>query len=86
MFGGGSSGRVAGVEVTEGAVAKGAQADVRRGKEVVATGVTVNSIRRFKDLVEQVEAGTGEWWWGGGGGGGEWMRVIVVGMQCSVTQ
>lgn len=50
---------MAGVEVTEGSLRKGALVEVRRGrKEVVGSNIKINSLRRFKDLVNEVEAGT----------------------------
>jgi len=59
VFGGGSAGRVAGVEVLDGVLRKGSVIEVRRGKkEVVATDIGINSLRRFKDLVGEVDAGT----------------------------
>jgi translation initiation factor IF-2 len=61
VFGGGSAGRVAGTEVTEGVLQKGALVEVVRGKgkerRVVATDIKINSLRRFKDLVGEIEVG-----------------------------
>lgn len=55
VFGTGKK-RVAGCEVLEGKLAKGCQVEVRRGKEVVHRGALA-SLRRVKDVVEEVAAG-----------------------------
>ncbi len=49
-------GVIAGCFVTEGVLQRGAQLRVRRGDEVIYTGV-LSSLRRFQDDVTEVEAG-----------------------------
>jgi translation initiation factor IF-2 len=49
-------GRVAGCQVSDGALRRGGQVRVRRGAAVLHTG-PVNSLRRFKDDVREVTAG-----------------------------
>ncbi|CAG9464260.1 unnamed protein product [Pedinophyceae sp. YPF-701] len=59
VFGGGKAGKVAGVEVVDGALRKGAFAAVKRGRKNYAVEkAAVLSIRRFTELVDEVEAGT----------------------------
>jgi translation initiation factor IF-2 len=56
LFSTGKKGKVAGVSVSEGKVTRGAAARVRRGEEIVAES-EVDSLRRFKDNVNEVSAG-----------------------------
>ena len=56
MFGGGASGKVAGVMVTNGKLVTKCQLTVRRGKEVVWEG-QLASLRRIKEIVKEVSAG-----------------------------
>lgn len=56
VFGSGAR-KVAGCMVTEGMMRRGAQVAVRRGKRTLHEG-TLSSLRRVKDDVREVEAGT----------------------------
>jgi len=56
LFPSGKKEKVAGVHVSEGRVVRGAAVRVRRGKEVVVES-EVESLRRFKDSVNEVNAG-----------------------------
>ena len=49
--------KVAGVYVTDGKISRGVSAKVRRGEQVVFES-TVSSLRRFKDDVKEVAAGS----------------------------
>jgi translation initiation factor IF-2 len=55
-FARGKKGKVAGVYVTEGKVNRGASVRVRRGEQIVCES-KVNSLRRFKDDVNEVTSG-----------------------------
>lgn len=61
VFGGGSSGRVAGCEVADGQLRRGAYVEVSRGRGrnavVVATDRPVNSLRRVREEVPEVDEG-----------------------------
>jgi len=56
IFTAGKKGKVAGVYVSEGRVSRGAAIRVRRGEQIVCES-EVNSLRRFKDNVNEVGAG-----------------------------
>lgn len=56
VFSAGKRAKIAGVAVTEGKVAIGAKARVKRGEKVL-TDSTVASLKRFKDNVKEVAAG-----------------------------
>jgi translation initiation factor IF-2 len=56
LFSTGKKGKVAGVSVSEGKVTRGASVRVRRGEKVLAES-EVDSLRRFKDSVNEVSAG-----------------------------
>jgi len=56
VFSSSKKGKVAGVNVAEGKVSRGASVRVRRGEQIVYESV-VNSLRRFKDDVTEVTAG-----------------------------
>jgi translation initiation factor IF-2 len=56
LFSTGKKGKVAGVSVSEGRVTRGATVRVRRGEEIVVES-EVDSLRRFKDSVNEVSAG-----------------------------
>jgi translation initiation factor IF-2 len=56
LFSTGKKGKVAGVSVSEGKVTRGATVRVRRGEEIVVES-EVDSLRRFKDSVNEVGAG-----------------------------
>jgi len=56
LFPAGKKGKVAGVYVSEGRVSRGAAVRVRRGEQIVVES-EVNSLRRFKDSVNEVSAG-----------------------------
>jgi translation initiation factor IF-2 len=56
LFSSGKKGKVAGVSVSEGRLSRGAAVRVRRGAQVVVES-EVESLRRFKDSVNEVSAG-----------------------------
>jgi translation initiation factor IF-2 len=56
LFSTGKKGKVAGVSVSEGKVTRGASVRVRRGEQILAES-EVESLRRFKDSVNEVSAG-----------------------------
>jgi translation initiation factor IF-2 len=56
VFPSGKKGKVAGVMVTEGKISRGASVRVRRGDQVLHESV-IESLRRFKDDVNEVTAG-----------------------------
>ena len=56
LFPAGKKGKVAGIYVSEGRVSRGAAIRVRRGEQIVCES-EVNSLRRFKDNVNEVGAG-----------------------------
>jgi len=56
LFSTGKKGKVAGVSVSEGKLSRGAPVRVRRGEQVVVESA-VDSLRRFKDSVNEVSAG-----------------------------
>jgi translation initiation factor IF-2 len=56
LFSSGKKGKVAGVSVIEGRLSRGAAVRVRRGEKVVVES-EVESLRRFKDSVNEVSAG-----------------------------
>ena len=56
VFGVGRRSRIAGCQVTDGVLTRGAQVRVIRGGDVVHTA-TINSLRRFKDDVREVATG-----------------------------
>ena len=56
VFGSGKKEKVAGVHVTEGKASRGALVRVRRGEQILCEA-EVNSLRRFKDNVNEVSAG-----------------------------
>jgi translation initiation factor IF-2 len=56
LFPSGKKGKVAGVSVSEGRLSRGAAVRVRRGEQVLVES-EVESLRRFKDNVNEVSAG-----------------------------
>jgi translation initiation factor IF-2 len=56
LFGSGKK-KVAGCAVTEGKLLKGAQVSVRRGRKELVFEGKLSSLRRVKDLVEEVKEG-----------------------------
>ncbi len=56
LFSTGKKGKIAGVYVSEGKMSRGATARVRRGEQILCES-EINSLRRFKDSVNEVSAG-----------------------------